>query len=168
MDAELRTALLGEVDDWVRGLPAYQQALIADMLSGRDVADVALMWLSSAGPRDTAPFGGIRAAANSFYDKLLTEVHKLFCSSSDYQDERAQLIAKARMGQAVIIVEVSQAIAPHVGAASVLIGPAVALTLAVVGRAGTETACETLSQMLRQRAEAEAGGPQNPPPAPPS
>lgn len=149
---EMQEVLTGDLDAWVQSLPRYQQQLLDRMLADRDPIEVALAWLTSAGPTDTAPFGGVRTGVNLFFEKLLEQIHLLMCERSpSYEQERGQLLASAKAGRATLITFVATAVAPHVGAAAALIAPAVAIVLAVVGRAGSEAWCETLSAMIAER-----------------
>lgn len=163
MEPSLSDALIGNLEEWVAGLPEYQQHLVKDLLATRPPAEAAQAWLNSSGPpRDTAPFGGIRTGANLFYEKLLRQIHLLLCGEAEYAEERQQLIRRARAGQATVVTAVATAVAPHVGATAVLIAPAVALTLAVVGGASREAACETLASMIARRENPSGGAEEEP------
>jgi hypothetical protein len=151
IDQELAKALAGDVGDWVGVLPDYQQELLNTMLVNSEPTAVAIAWLTGTGPRDTAPFGGIRAAASLFYDRLLEQMRLLLCTGEGFDEERAQLIRDARAGRAAIVTLIATAIAPHVDAAPVVIAPVVALTLAVVSGAGVDAICDTLESMIAER-----------------
>lgn len=163
MEQELGEALVGDLQDWVAGLPGYQQRLVNDLLATRLPDEAAQAWLNSSGPpRDTAPFGGIRTGVNLFYGKLLRQIHLLLCGESEYLEERQQLIRDARAGQTTIVAAIATAVAPHVGATPVLIAPAVALTLAAVGGASREAACETLAGMIAEHEKPPASAEEKP------
>ncbi len=153
--AALEKVLTGELAEWIGVLPAYQRNLINDMLVDRDPTTVAIAWLSSSGPADTAPFGAVRAGATLFYDNLLKQMQLLLCDGSSFEEERTQLLRDARAGRAMLVTGIATVLAPVVGAAAAVLAPAVALVLAVVARAGADAACETLTTMVAER---EAGG----------
>lgn len=154
MDDELADAITGELTDWVEALPSYQQELITQMLVGRDPITVSLAWLSSAGPANTEHFGALRNAPNIFYDSLLKQLHSLLCSEKEYISERKELMNSAKAGRAALVTAASGYIAPHLGVSAILIAPAVALTLAMATKAGKDSICATLSQLIDDRKSA--------------
>lgn len=148
----------GDVSEWLEVLPEYQRQSIATLLIDYDPVQVATIWLANSGPRDTAPFGGVRTAANNFYDKILQELQKALCGSSDYEAEREEISAATKGGGKLLLVStLSTAIAPHVGAAAAVIAPAVTLTLAIVVKAGNATACDALAELIEVRSATESG-----------
>ncbi|SRR6266536_4453403 len=151
MDTEFERVFDGELTDWVNVLPAYQQKLVGDMLSNRKPVDVAVAWLSSTGPKDTASFGTIRKGIDLFYDNLLSEIHSLLCRPTGYPDERREVIRSAKVGRTAFVTAVCTAVGPHVGMSPVVLAPAVAITLAVVGQAGRGAVCSSLEQLIEDR-----------------
>jgi hypothetical protein len=148
------------LEDWLSALPGYQQNVISQMLSDSEPVPVAIAWLNASGQTDTAPFGTVRLGASLFYQKLLEQLQELLCGSSpDYEAERGQLVVGAKAGQAAVVTMVSDTIAPVVGVSPVLLAPAVALTLFVIAKAGRETACEVLSQMIKDLQDASHSPP---------
>jgi hypothetical protein len=161
MDSELAALFIGETQDWISSLPPYQEQLVIQMLAGRDPVAVAVAWLSSTGPVDTAPFGAVRKGVNLFYDSVLTQIHKLLCGTTDYINERQSLLREARAGRTALVTAVSAIIAPHVGVSAALLAPPVALTFSVLSQAGNDAICGTLEQLIedrRRQAEAPSGG----------
>lgn len=144
--------LSGGMEEWLAALPEYQRQSIATLLRDHDAIDVATIWLEGTGPKDTAPFGGIRTAANNFYDNILKELQEAICAGKEYAVERKQLAEATKGGGKLVLVgTLSTLIAPHVGAAAVVIGPAVAITLGIVANAGKATACEALEDLIARR-----------------
>jgi hypothetical protein len=141
----------GNSDDWVQALPPYQQRLIDSMLSSREPVDAATAWLSASGPTNNAPLGAVHRAANLFYDNLLVEIQALICTNKGYAAERKSLSSSAGAGKTAFIIAVSDAVAPHVGTTPVLLGPAIALTFAVLARAGKDSVCTTLAELIESR-----------------
>lgn len=140
------------MDEWLAALPQYQRQSIAALLADHDAVHVATIWLENSGPKDTAPFGGIRTAASNFYDNILKELQKAICGSEEYVVERKEFAEATKGGGKFLLVgALSTAIAPHVGAAAAVIGPAVALTLGVVTNAGKATACDALEDLIERR-----------------
>jgi hypothetical protein len=147
----------GDSDDWVRALPAYQRKVIDSMLAGREPVEVATAWLSASGPVHNAPLGAVRRASSLFYDNMLAEIHSLICATgADYAAERKDLASRAQVGKAAFIIYVSDAVAPHIGTTPVLLAPAVAITFAVLSRAGRDSVCTALTELIeRRKAEAQ-------------
>lgn len=141
----------GGIHEWTNALPSYQRSVIETMLERQEPNEVAISWLTSTGPKDTAPFGGIRTGATLFYENLLKETQKFMCGSADYEQERKALLGAEAAGKMFIVASVSTALAPHVGAAAVVIGPAVAIVLALLGNSGKSTVCEGIESMLAER-----------------
>lgn len=156
MDSELSEALTGELTDWVEALPTYQRELIAQMLVARDPGEVSLAWLNSTGPANTESFGALRNAPNLFYDSLLAQIQALFCSEKEYASERKELINSAKAGRTTLVTAAAECIAPHLGVSPILIAPAVALTLAIGAKAGKDSFCATLSQLIADRQSADS------------
>jgi hypothetical protein len=165
IDREFANALTGGLDDWLAALPRYQRDILEEMLDGSDPTDVALAWLSTTGPRDTAPYGGARAGASLFYEKLLEQIQILLCGDEGYEEERAQLLREARAGRSAIVGAIAATVAPAVGAAPVVIAPPIAIILAILVAAGTNALCETLERMIadRHRERGEPAEEQSPP-----
>jgi hypothetical protein len=151
MDDDLAAALSGELADWLLALPPYQRGTVTQMLVGSDPIAVSLAWLNSTGPTNTEPFGAIRNAPNLFYDSLLNQLQSLLCGKKEYEKERNELIGNAKAGTAAVVTAISGYVAPHLGASPILLAPAVALTLAMLTKAGSDTICATLSQLIEDR-----------------
>lgn len=149
----------GGMDEWLAALPEYQRQSIAELLVDHDAINVAMIWLENSGPKDTAPFGGVRTAANNFYDNILRELQEALCGGDEYAAERKELAEATKGGTKLLIVgTLSTLIAPHVGAAAAVIGPAVALTLGIITNAGKATACEGLEDLIARRTVTAAAG----------
>jgi hypothetical protein len=147
----LESLLTGDTNDWTAGLPNYQRALVEQMLESQSPTEAAITWLTSSGPNDTVPFGGVRVGAGLFYANLLREMQKLFCGGAGYREERAALANMGTTTKLVFVGFVSTAVAPHVGAAAAVLGPAVALVLSIVAKAGVTTICDGLALAIAEQ-----------------
>lgn len=148
--------LHGEPAEWLTALPTYQRSLIGQMLQTQSPTEVAVSWLATSGPKDTAPFGGVRAGASLFYDNLLTEVQRLFCGHDRYAQEREELKSAASWTKMGIVSFIAMTIGPQVGASAVVIAPVVAMILAVLSSAGKETVCDGIKVLIADRAAGRA------------
>lgn len=153
----LSQILEGTLDDWVDALPIYQRTHVQTMLRQAGPVAVADQWLRLQGPSDTAPYGGARAAGVSFYQNLLRELRSLFCDPDAYTEERKGLAKATGAGQLFVASTVCTAVAPHVGVAAAVIGPAVALTLSVLSNAGKSTICGEIDRIIAQQDKADSG-----------
>jgi hypothetical protein len=137
-------------DDWLSALPVYQQRGIEALLSGRAPEQAAMMWLTQAGPADTAPFGGLRTGASLLYKNVLVEIRKLLCGDNEYLEERKDVQAAIGTSKVALIATLAAAIGPHLGAAAVFIAPVVAIVLSVVAKAGAVTVCQALEALVEE------------------
>lgn len=145
--------LRGDPEEWLAGLPGYQASLVSMMRESQPLTEVAVSWLAASGPRDTAPYGGARGAAAQFYDNLLREIQELFCGDDRYTTEREELKTAASWTKMGVVSFIALSIGPHVGAAAVVIAPAVAIVLAVLSRAGKTTLCDRIGALITERDE---------------
>lgn len=148
----------GDIHEWTAGLPPYQRTHIEHMLESQSPTEVAISWLTSSGPKDTAPFGGVRVGAGLLYGNLSKEMQKLLCGTTECKQEREALVSSGATGKLLIVGIVSTAVAPHVGAAAAVIGPAVAMVLAVLSSSGKATICEGIALAINEQ-EATKGPP---------
>lgn len=136
--------------EWIDALPEYQRQTIATMLQQMDPLEAADAWLQASGPRDTAPFGAGTSRVNIFLLNLMRELQKLTCTEEGYEAEKKQVLSAAQLGQPAVIAAVATALAPHVGAAAVVIAPAIGLLLSVFYNAAVSTGCDALSRKISE------------------
>lgn len=149
LDDRLTQALQGDLEGFIEALPPYQRSSVEVMLSRAGTPlEAARLWLEAAGPVDTAPFGGSSKAAQLLLENLVREMAKAICGSEQYQEEREPLLQAASAGKYAVAAAVGAVIGPHVGAAAVVLAPAIVLILSVVAEAGKKTVCEVLDEMI--------------------
>lgn len=147
----------GAPGEWIDALPKYQRDHISRLLATNSPPEVARLWLSNSGPSDTAPFGGVKVAANRFYENFLSELQQLLCGTEKYKAERQQLQHAVGAGKLSIMGVVSAAIAPQIGVAAVVAIPVIAVTLSMLGNAGQKTLCQSLAEHIDQLRTAANG-----------
>jgi hypothetical protein len=141
-----------DTTDWLCQLSPWQRDIIVQLLATGDENAAAASWLASAGADHTVPFGGqSHKLTSSFYLNLLREMQRLLCTEDGYAEDREQIRRAAAFGQLTLVSLIATAVAPHLGVLGAAIGPAVALILTVLQRAGTKTACVALSEQISMR-----------------
>lgn len=146
----------GDPRSWINSLPSYQRISFEAFLEdGATYEDAAEMWLQSAGPPNTFPFGGDAVGGSGFFVNLLTEMQKLICDSKEYIQNKEEVAASVRAGKYAFAGAVALAVAPYVGVTAVVVTPAVVAILGVIFNAGHVTACEKLDEIIRRRGSAE-------------
>ena len=130
-------------DSWIEALPTYQRDSILQMRArGVSYDEIAQIWIA-AGSSATAPFssGSPPNADPTFLDKLRTEVRAYLCGEKRYEKDRKQILASGKEMQTFVVGALAVAIAPYVGAASVVIAPIIALLLANIGKVSLTAWC---------------------------
>ena len=148
---QLDVQLDGDVREWVGVLPKYQRDHIEGLLERSTPLEAATAWLDSTGPKDTAPYGGIRMGSSNFYANLLVEMKELFCGGARYEGERKQAAEAFGAGKVFFVSAVSALLATHIGVVATIIAPVVAITLGLLAKAGSASICSTLSMMIDER-----------------
>ncbi|WP_075123112.1 hypothetical protein [Burkholderia paludis] len=135
----------GEPSSWLEGLPAYQKGLVDTLLAGGASYDeAARAWLeASAAGTYLFSASGLPEKKNSFLDNLKKEIQGFICDDKKYSKERAGLFGEKGHAKTFVVSAVSVAIAPHLGIASAVIVPVVALVLASLGKVSVNAWCST-------------------------
>ncbi len=151
----IESVLTGSVEDWVAALPPYQRVTIEALLKRAGTPEEAAQnWLAAAGPLDTARFGGTSRAAEILFGNLARETHKALCGSSEYEGDRGELSRATAAGKHAFASALGIVISPHLGAAAVVLVPALMLLLAIVTQAGQQSVCQMLSEIIERFEEA--------------
>lgn len=128
---------------WFEALPPYQRNSIVQMRAeGSSYDDIASAWIA-AGSSKTAPFssGGAPTPDPSFLANLRQEFRAYLCGDKKYDKDRKQIAAQGKDARMFVVSGLSIAIAPHVGAASVVIAPIIVLLLANLGKVSLNAWC---------------------------
>lgn len=145
--------LSGGLEDWIGGLPLYQQGSVRRLAeTAPDLSRAAEAWLTVRASGDTAPYGG-RGRSSLFFETFLDELHDLLCGGDRYQQTRERVGEQLKTGHAAVVASISAAVAPSLGAAAPLIAPAVAIVLTIIGQVGLTTWCTTQERRRDSQAE---------------
>lgn len=159
---EINQLVVDDHEFWLKELPSYQQSGIRPMLSsGMSYDAAAAAWLSGAVADSTAPFSG-GPVAKVFYEAFLDQIHNFLCTGLNYEEERAAVMAGFKPKQAGLAATIATAIAPHLGAASTLIAPAVALSLCAIGKMGLGAWCQVQTARRANSTEGDSSQSVNP------
>lgn len=139
----VRNPLPVEDRDWVDELPPSQRLLVRQWLQDAPGAEIVIIeWFDScqlaSRENDGRRLGG--SFGQDFYRRFIGELHALLCSKRR-AEERATLLREFKPGQTSFVGAVSAALAPYLGTSSVMLAPAVAITLTVIGSAGLAAWC---------------------------
>ncbi len=131
-------------------MPPYSRTSIQNLLaSGKTPFEAAEEWLRSAGPTDTAPFGGAVDASRLMLQNLLVEMRNVVCGGPEYESERKEVSKAVGSGKYAIATALGVVAGPHLGAAAVVVAPAIVLVLSIVATAGQKTACQVLDELVQ-------------------
>jgi hypothetical protein len=140
--ADFQEYFSGQSSEWLDVLPKYQRDSVEELLATeKSYDDVAEAWLAATVAHDTFGFGAAQSA-KIFYNKVLDQIHDLICTGKGYEAERTSVLAEFKKGQALAVAAVTEAISPHVGAASAFLSVAVVLAFATVSKIGKNAWCE--------------------------
>lgn len=146
----LQDALQGSVDEWVNSLPPYSRTSIQNLLaSGKTPLEAAEEWLRAVGPTDTAPFGGAADASRLMLHNLLVEMRNVVCGGPEYESQRKEVSQAVGSGKYAIATALGVVAGPYLGAAAVVVAPAIVLILSIVVTAGQKTACQVLDELVQ-------------------
>ncbi len=143
-------ALLGdEPAKWVHDLPEYQRDPIKKLLNdGASFDEVAQAWINASAANTyrfaaSAPVGD----KGAFLVNLKREIHGFLCGDKKYKKERDGLFGEKGLARTYVVSAMAVAIAPHLGVASAVIAPLVALVLASLGKVALNAWCATQSDV---------------------
>ena len=139
---------------WIEGIPSYQKNIVEAILEKeKDYSATAEKWLT-ASIENTFPFGGDKSKQGSgiFLEKIKSEIGEYLCGSPKYKKEREGLFGEKGIARNYVVMSLAVAIAPTLGVAAPFLAPAIALTLASLGKITINAWCAA-----RQEAIKEAG-----------
>lgn len=126
---------------WIESLPAYQRAVIDELLaSGLTEEGAAETWLSRTGPDNNFGFGAGATSAN-YLASVKSEFRKLVCGDQTYEALRKEAEKIWNGTKYSIVSAIAIGIAAQIGVAVAVIIPVVALLLAAVGKVGLNAWC---------------------------
>ena len=132
----------GTISDWLAPLKPYQRNSIIELLKDHDEVETAKIWVSSHGPENTVPFGGI-PNTKPFWDNLKLEFNKFICDDITYKKEKESLKSESNIPKELLISAISAAIGATLGFTATLLAPAIALLLFSVTKITKNAYCNT-------------------------
>jgi hypothetical protein len=145
MTANIDVLLGDDPAKWVHDLPDYQREPIQKLLAdGSSFDEIAQAWISASAANTfrfaaTAPVGD----KGAFLENLRREIRSFLCGDKKYKKERDGLFGEKGIARTYVVSAMAVAIAPHLGVASAVIAPLVALVLASLGKVALNAWCAT-------------------------
>ncbi len=135
----------GDADSWLNSVPQPSLATIRELLnSGKNLEQVAELWLSQGGTSNTVPFGGAKPSAN-LWQKVKSECHKLLCGDSDYKALRLKIEKSWNGSKTTLIATIAASLSPIVGVAAAVLIPVLGMLLSIIVKIGLNSWCSTES-----------------------
>jgi hypothetical protein len=132
----------GTADEWIRSLSKLESDTIQQMRAhGASLDDVALHWLTKAGPENTFPFGGA-TVPQGFYQRIKDELHKLICGDPSYEKLRKEIVGLMKNHKGKVVGMIAAALGASVGLSAVALVPVIALILSIVSQVGINAWCK--------------------------
>lgn len=122
--------------EWIASLPTYQRDIINQLLEGgRSFDEVAEYW-TNVSLEDTYFFSASNPVGNNnnFLCNIKREIKAYLCGDKKYKKEREQLFGSKGLAKTYIVSSIAVSISPHLGVASSVISPIIALLLAGMGK----------------------------------
>lgn len=141
-----------ELDEWLSELKPYQRNTIQQLLVAMPPDEVAKAWIMDSGLQNIVPFGGVnyrvayrvaRRDNTPFWDRFKSEFKKFICDDGAYVSEKTALLTEGPATKALLISAISAAIGTSIGYAAILLAPAVAVLLCIVGKIGINAYCNS-------------------------
>ena len=129
-----------ELNEWLEELKPYQKNTISQLFANTSPEEAAEIWITSTGPENTIPFGGVRDT-KPFFDNFKAEFKKFICDNDSYSEEKKALAAENPITKAILISAISGAIGASIGYTATLLAPAVTILLFTVGKMGKNAYC---------------------------
>jgi hypothetical protein len=130
-----------KLEEWLNELKPYQKNSIDVLIKKFGEEKAAEIWITSNGPSNNVPFGGVSQSTQPFYDKFKYEFQKFICGHPDYEAHRKKLGAESPIVKTLYISMISSAIGATIGFSATLLAPAVAILLSTVGQMGLNAYC---------------------------
>src|SRR4051812_9662891 len=121
---------------WVSELPLYQREPIDELMKvGKTYDDIALLWLTATA-QNTYGFGATKPVGDrsTFLTSIKAEIRAYLCGDAKYKKERDGLFGEKGVTRSYVVGAIAVTIAPHIGMASPVLAPIVALVLASIGK----------------------------------
>ncbi len=136
--------LSDEPSMWIQDLPAFQRDAIEKLLAGGLSYDaVAEAWVSASAENTFRLAASTIGDNGSFLSNLKYEVRNFLCGDKKYNKERTCLFGEKGLARTLVVSTLAVAIAPHIGVASAVLAPLIALILASMGKITLNAWCAT-------------------------
>lgn len=143
------------LDTWLDILKPYQKKTIKTLLekNDNDEEKVAQIWLSSAGPINTATFGGLASSSpnKNYFQCLKDELNKLICGNNTYLEEKKQILEKGNLINVCASSQIAIFLSPVIGVSVPILTPAIVLMLHVISKISVNAYCSMINNHSKNR-----------------
>lgn len=113
------------LQEWLNELKPYQINSINLLVQQYGHEKAAEIWITSNGPLNTIPFGGVSQNSQTFFERFKYEFNKFICGHPDYENYRKKLGAEVPIVRTIYLSVISSAIGATIGFSATLLAPAV-------------------------------------------
>lgn len=133
----------GRREDWIGALSAHEAETIRQMeAGGTSLENIAVNWLTKAGPENTFPFG-VEGVPQGLYKRIKDEIHKLICGDPSYEQLRKQIASQMKQHKGKVIGMIAAALGATIGLSAVALVPVIAIVLAIASEIGVNAWCNS-------------------------
>lgn len=130
-----------KLEEWLEELKPYQKNSIKILIAQYSEEKAAEIWITSNGPSNNVPFGGVSKNTAPFFERFKIEFKKFICGHPDYEANRIKLNTEKPVVKTLFLTVTSSAIGAEIGLSATLLIPAVAVLLGSVGKIGLNAYC---------------------------
>lgn len=124
-------------------LQEYQKEIIQELLLNNSEDEVIDLWINANGPINNVNFGGIQEK-NQLLKNFKIELCKLLSEYPEYTEEVKEMKVYMKLGKDAIISGLTFALAPKLGATSIIVAPLVVLAMIAMSKVGVKAYCNTI------------------------
>ena len=124
-------------------LQDYQKEIIQKLLINNNEDEAINLWINANGPINNVNFGGVQEK-NQLLKNFKIELCKLLSESPEYEKDAKEIKAYISLGKDAVISAITFALAPKLGATTVILVPLVVLALMSIAKVGVKAYCRTI------------------------
>lgn len=130
-------------EELVECLKGYQKEIIYQLLENNDPDQCLELWLNANGLINNSNFGGTNEK-DRLIKNFKIELCKLLSGYPEYESQVNEIKIFANLGKEVLISGLTFALAPKLGAASIILVPLVVLALISISKVGVRAYCNSI------------------------
>lgn len=127
----------------LESLQGYQKEIIQELLLNNSEDEAIELWINANGPINNVNFGGTQEK-NQLLKNFKMELCKLLSESPEYTEEVKEMKVYINLGKNAVISGLTLALAPRLGATSIIVVPLVVLAVIAISKVGVKSYCSTI------------------------